>query len=152
EGEPIFFNQRLRDYYGLGLADMGRPEMNRLASVIQTFVHPDDAVDLLETARQSFLAGKPFSMKYRTRRADGVYRWVDTRTEPLQDERGVILQWYVISLDIDDEVRAQEALRESEQRLRQLLDAVPVHFWTTTPEVLPSYVNKRYQEYLGIDL
>jgi PAS domain S-box-containing protein len=152
EGEPIFFNKRLRDFYGLGVADMDRPDMKRLASIMQTFVHPDEAARLLETARQSFVSGKPFSMKYRTRRADGVYRWVDTRTEPLRDERGAVLQWYVISLDIDDEVRAQETLRESERRLRQLIDAVPVHFWTTTPEVLPSYVNKRYQEHLGINL
>jgi PAS domain S-box-containing protein len=152
QGEPTFFNKRLRDFYGLDVADMDRPGMSRLASAIETVVHPDDAGSLLELARGSFASGEPFSMRYRTRRADGLYRWIDTRTEPLRDEGGAILQWYAISLDVDDEVRAQEKLRESERRLRQLIDAVPVDFWTTTPEGLPSYVNKRYQEHLGINL
>ena len=86
---------------------MDNPGMSRLDAVMQTVVHPDDVASLLETARASFASGEPFSMKYRTRRADGVYRWIDTRTEPLRDEGGAILQWYAISLDIDDEVRAQ---------------------------------------------
>lgn len=126
EGEPIYFNKRLRDFYGLDVAEMDRPGMSRLASVMQTVVHPDDADSLLDKARRSFASGESFSMKYRTRRADGVYRWIDTRTEPLRDENGAILQWYAISLDIDDEVRAQqaeEALRQTSDKLAKAAQA-----------------------------
>ena len=153
EGEPIFFNKRLIDFFGLGdLADLDKPGMSRLAAAIQTLVHPDDADRLLETARHSFATGEPFSMKYRMRRADGVYRWVDGRGEPLRDQSGAILQWYVISIDIDDEMRAQEALRERERELSQLVDMVPSLLWRLSPEGEPTFFSKRLIEFCGLDV
>src|SRR5262249_7020544 len=123
EGEPTFFNKRLMDFFGLGdLAELDKPGMSRLAAIIQSLVHPDESASLLATARRSFAAGEPFSMKYRMRRADGAYRWVDTRAEPLRNQSGAIVQWYVISLDIDDEMHAQQVLRDRESELSQLVD------------------------------
>ena len=153
EGEPIFFNKRLMDFFGLGdVADLDKPGMSRLAAAIQTLVHPDDAASLLETARRCFAAGEPFSMKYRMRRADGAYRWVDTRAEPLRNQSGAIVQWYVVSLDIDDEMRAQEALRERERELSQLVDMVPSLLWRLNPDGEPNFFNKRTIDFLGLDV
>jgi C4-dicarboxylate-specific signal transduction histidine kinase len=56
-------------------------------------------------------------MRYRNRRADGVYRWVDARAEPLRDEDGRIVRWYGVSVDIDDGIKAQEALRIAREKL-----------------------------------
>jgi C4-dicarboxylate-specific signal transduction histidine kinase len=94
------------------------------------------------------VTGERFVMKYRLRRADGVYRWMEGRAEPLRDQGGRLVQWYGLSHDIDDEIRAQEALRRSERQLQQLIDAVPVRIWSTTPTGGPVYFNKRYQDYL----
>ncbi|OWK22935.1 hypothetical protein AJ87_38890 [Rhizobium yanglingense] len=153
EGKPTFFNKRLLDFFGLNdVAELDRPDMSRMAAAIESLVHPEDAARLLETVRRSLATGEPYSMKYRMRRADGAYRWVDGRGEPLRDEGGVIVQWLAISIDIDDEVRAQEALRESERQLRQLIDAVPALIWSTTPEGTPSYINKRLMDMVGVTL
>lgn len=153
EGEPIFFNKRLIDFFGLGeLAELDKPGVSRLAAAIQTLVHPDDATRLLATARHSFATGEPFSMKYRMRRADGTYRWVDGRGEPLRDQSGVIVQWYVISIDIDDEMRAQEALRDRKRELSQLVDMVPSLLWRLSPEGEPTYFSKRLIEFCGLDV
>lgn len=126
EGEPTFFNKRLTDFFGLDLQQLSKPNESRLVTAVQSLVHPDDADSLLQAVRQSLATGEPYSMKYRMRRADGVYRWVDGRAEPLQDENGAIVQWFAISLDIDDEVRAQEALRQSERRYRDLFHYMPI--------------------------
>jgi hypothetical protein len=153
QGEPTFFNKRLMDFFGLGdVADLDKPGMSRLAAIIQTLVYPDDAARLLETAHRSFASGEPFSMKYRMRRADGAYRWVDTRAEPLRNQSGAIVQWYVISLDIDDETRAQQALRDRERELSQLVDMVPVHIRRLTPEFEVIFWNKRSMDFLGMEL
>jgi PAS domain S-box-containing protein len=153
QGEPTFFNKRLMDFVGLGdVADLDKPGISRLAAAIQTLVHPDDAASLLETARRSFAAGEPFSMKYRMRRADGAYRWVDTRAEPLRNQSGAIVQWYVVSLDIDDEMRAQQALRDRERELSQLVDMVPVYIRRLTPEGEPIFFNKRLTDFIGVGL
>jgi PAS domain S-box-containing protein len=132
QGEPIFFNKRLMDFYGLeDVSQLDKAGMSRLASAIQSTVHPDDGDRLLSTARASFASGEPFSLKYRMRRADGAYHWVDTRGEPLRNQNGSIVQWYVISLDVDDEMRARQALEEREARIRRLMDSdiIGIVFW-----------------------
>ncbi|MCA1369936.1 MASE1 domain-containing protein [Bradyrhizobium sp. BRP14] len=150
EGEPTFFNKRLVDFFGFDLQQLKRPGTSQLVTNIETLVHPDDAPSLLQAVRHAVATGEPYSMKYRMRRADGVYRWVDGRAEPLRDEGGKILQWYAISIDIDDEVRAQDALRDRERELSQLVDALPVHIWSWTPAGELAYVNKRSLEDLGL--
>ncbi|RCS21893.1 PAS domain S-box protein [Phyllobacterium salinisoli] len=152
DGEPTFFNKRALDFFGLNdLVQVDKPDMSRLAAAIQSLVHPEDAAGLLETAQHSFVAGEPYSVKYRMLRSDGVYRWFDGRGEPLRDQNEAIVQWYVVSIDIDDEMRAQEALRDRERLLQQMVDAVPVNILTFTPDGKPSFVNKRYQDFLGIN-
>ncbi|WP_348629248.1 PAS domain-containing protein, partial [Mesorhizobium sp. Primo-B] len=117
-----------------------------------SLVYPEDAARLLETVRHSLATGEPYSMKYRMRRADGAYRWVDGRGEPLRDHSGAIVQWYVISIDVDDEMRAQEALRDRERELSQLVDMVPSFLWRLSASGEPVFFSKRMVEYLGLDV
>ncbi|RUV73377.1 MAG: PAS domain S-box protein [Mesorhizobium sp.] len=124
KGEPTFFNKRLLDFFGLyDLAQLDKPDMSRLAAAIQTLVHPDDAPLLLDTVHRSLAIGEPYSMRYRMRHADGAYRWVDGRGEPVRDQSGAIVQWYAISIDIDGEVRAQEELRLAQASLARASQA-----------------------------
>ncbi|ANL31441.1 multi-sensor signal transduction multi-kinase nodulation NodV-like protein (plasmid) [Rhizobium phaseoli] len=151
-GEPVFFNKRLIDFFGLDVGDMDQPGVSRLSAVINTLVHPDDAPRLLQTVHRSLVSGDPFSIKYRMRRFDGAYRWVDGRAEPLRDQNGAITQWYVISVDIDDEMRAQEALRERERELSQLVDMVPSLLWRLDQDGTPTFFNQRLIDFLGLDI
>lgn len=150
-GEPTFFNKRLLDYFGLDdVGQLDNRDSSRLVTAMRTFVHPDDSDRLLNAVRRSIATGEPYAMKYRMRRADGVYRWFDGRWEPLLDDDGGIVEWFAISIDIDDEVRAQAALRDRERELSQLVDALPVHIWSWTPAGELAYVNKRSLEDLGL--
>jgi signal transduction histidine kinase len=56
----------------------------------------------------------------RLRRADGEYRWFLVRTLPQRDRKGNIVRWYGTSTDIEDRRRAEQALRDSAERLQQL--------------------------------
>ncbi|AZO05159.1 MULTISPECIES: PAS domain-containing protein [unclassified Mesorhizobium] len=153
QGEPIFFNKRLLDFFGLNdVAQLDRPGMSRMAAAIQSLVHPEDGARLLERLHHSLATGEPHSMKYRMRRADGAYRWVDGRWEPLRDHSGAIVQWYAISIDIDDEMRAQEALRLRERELSQLVDMVPSFLWRLSASGEPVFFSKRMVEFLGLDV
>ncbi|MBZ9864766.1 PAS domain-containing protein [Mesorhizobium sp. CA15] len=153
EGEPIFFNKRLLDFFGLNdVAQLDRPGMSRMAAAIQSLVHPEDAARLLKRLHHSLATGEPHSMKYRMRRADGAYRWVDGRWEPVRDHSGAIVQWYAISIDIDDEMRAQEALRDRERELSQLVDMVPSFLWRLSASGEPVFFSKRMVEFLGLDV
>ncbi|WVT03523.1 PAS domain-containing protein [Sinorhizobium chiapasense] len=150
DGEPTFFNRQMVDFLGLGVGDTDRPGMSRLDAFVQAVVHPDDAAKMADALDHCLVTGEDFSMRHRLRRADGVYRWMLCRAEPMRDEGGRIVQWYGLCHDIDDQMRAEEALRRSEGKLRELIDALPVHIWSWTPKGKLSYVNKRCLTYLGL--
>ena len=67
--------------------------------------------------------GEPYARRHRLRRFDGEYRWVETRAAPMRNAEGAIVQWNVICLDIDGEVRAQEELRLAQERLARASQA-----------------------------
>jgi PAS domain S-box-containing protein len=148
DGEPTFFNKRMVDFLGLDVADTDRPGMSRLAAMIEASVHPDDSVAFGDTLRRCIATGEPFSMRYRLRRVDGVYRWMSSRGEPMRGQDGRIIQWYGLCHDIDDQMQAEDSLRRSEHRLQQMIDAVPIRIWSTTPAGGPVYFNKRYKDHL----
>ena len=54
--------------------------------------------------------------------------------------------------DIDDQRRAEEALRESEQHLRLLVETIPALVGRTTAEGKLDYVNRRVVDYIGQEL
>ncbi|MDQ7250461.1 PAS domain-containing protein [Dongia sedimenti] len=152
EGEPNFFNKRFIDFLGLDIGDADRPNTSRSSAMIESVVHPDDAAGLDQALNRCFATGERFFMRYRLRRADGVYRWMEGRAEPLRDDRHRILQWYGLSQDIDDQLRAEEALRESERSLRQLVETLPALIYCATPDGTPIYRSQKLSDYLGFGL
>jgi PAS domain S-box-containing protein len=80
-------------------------------------VHPDEKQTVMESLAHSLKTGQPYAMRYRRQMHSGVYRWVDVRAEPLRDDSGHIVRWYGATIDIDDEIRAQEALNGARERL-----------------------------------
>lgn len=121
-GTPTSVNKRFREVTGATLGDITAPDGSPSLSVI----HPDDVAAARQAANHSFATGVPYVRQYRQLRADGSYRWTETRAEPLRDEAGNILQWYGVSVDIDDLVKAQEALQRSERRYRDLFHYMPI--------------------------
>ncbi|WP_374864559.1 PAS domain-containing protein [Brucella cytisi] len=126
EGEPDYFNKRLTDFCGVSIDDLGGEQTKRRAAIIEKIIHPDDLEGVSQALSHSINTGERFSMRYRVRRADGVYRWVSGQADPLWDNDGRIVQWYGLSTDIDDQVNAEDALKQSERRYRDLFQYMPI--------------------------
>jgi PAS domain S-box-containing protein len=122
-GDPTFFNKRMIDFLGLELTDLDEPGSSRRAAAIATALHPDDEAGFVEAFDHSLATGESFSRKYRLRRGDGVYRWVEGRIEPLRNRDGVVVQWYGVAADIDDQMRLYSEVAERESRIRRLIDS-----------------------------
>jgi transcriptional regulator with GAF, ATPase, and Fis domain len=54
--------------------------------------------------------------------ADGSYRWFLVRFNPLRDEQGQIMRWYVAATDIDERKRAEARVQHENVALREEID------------------------------
>src|SRR5690606_23036626 len=91
DGVPEFFNKRLVDFLGVDVAGAQTPERGQISAFIETAIHPDDAAGVARAFKRSLASGERLSMRWRMRRADGVYRWMDASAEPMRDAAGHIV-------------------------------------------------------------
>jgi len=146
DGTPDFVNQVWLEYSGQTLDFVQSHH-----EAWMTAVHPDDR----EAASVSFWngvrSGQGFEMETRFRRAqDGVYRWHLNRAVVLRDAEGNVLKFVGTSTDIDDRKHAEEALRASEGKLRQVIDAIPSLSWCNLPDGTNEFLSKGWHDYTGL--
>jgi PAS domain S-box-containing protein len=143
DGETTQLNQRVLDYTGRRFEDLRQRGWKES-------LHPDDALKTEAAFYHAVQTGTSHESVHRVRRADGAYRWHQSRAEPLRDRRGRIVEWYGLSIEIDDRMKAEEALRESEYKLRQIIDTVPGFLWSADPAGQSTYVNQHSLDYYGM--
>jgi PAS domain S-box-containing protein len=126
DGTLDFINQRWEEI-GLSLDNLQGSEWINV-------LHPDERREVADKWRIAVETGTPYENIERVRRADGEYRWFLSRAQPLRDELGNIVKWYGTDTDIEDQKRAEDALRESEQRFRDFTEAASDWYWETGPD------------------
>ncbi|MER8571337.1 PAS domain-containing protein [Mesorhizobium sp. M1409] len=145
EGNIEYVNKRVLDYFGAPLGEItGWGWAER--------VHPEDVAFKVSSWLENLETESPHDVVCRFRGADGRYRWFNVRGAPLKASDGRVLRWYGVLIDIDDQKKAEEALRESEYKLRQIFETVPGLLWSTDPSGNPTQVNQRLSEYTGMRL
>jgi len=112
-GEQTQLNQRALDYIGVRFEDL-----LHLGGWTK-FVHPDDLPETANAFHHSIQTGASYQAVHRLRRADGEFRWHHARGEPLRDGQGRVIQWYGLTIDIDEGKRAEDRLRRSEAYLAE---------------------------------
>ena len=105
-------------------------------------VHPDD-IQQFETWWQDLRQSrKPGTTEVRLRRFDGEYRWFQIAAAPVHDEQGNLVRWYGINTDIDDRKRAEQKLRQDEEDLRTITDAIRQSIVVLAPDGTTLYANR----------
>lgn len=112
-------------------------------------VHPQDRDRTLRIYSDAFEARRSFEMEYRLRRHDGVYRWMLDHGAPRVSPDGSFLGYTGSCIDITDRRQAEEELRASESRLRELAALMPQIVWVSDANGSVQYVNERWIEYTG---
>ncbi len=89
-------------------------------------LHPADR-ERTTVKLQDFLAGegRTYTAEFRLRHRDGSYRWIYTRAQVFRDAAGRPIRMLGGHIDITDRKRAEDALAESENRLRTVLQSQP---------------------------
>jgi transcriptional regulator with PAS, ATPase and Fis domain len=66
--------------------------------------------------------GAAYDVEVRLRNAERSYRWFLARYNPVRDDNGRIMRWYVACTDIDDRKGAEERLQQENVALREEID------------------------------
>jgi len=83
---------------------------------------------------------------------DGQRKIMRNSAAPVRNAEGVIVGAVIVNEDVTDRVRAEEALRRSEDELRLVIDTIPVMAWTLRPDGVVDFLNRRWIEYSGLSL
>jgi PAS domain S-box-containing protein len=144
DGSLDFINQRWQEI-GLSLDDLRGSEWINV-------LHPDERAGVADRWQIAVETGAPYENIERVRRADGEYRWFLSRAQPLRDELGNIVKWYGTDTDIEDQKRAEDALRESEQRFRDFTDSASDWYWETGPDhrFITHFVSEQLLNTIGV--
>ncbi len=146
DGTPDFVNQVWLEYSGQSLEYVrSHPEAWMRA------VHPEDR----ETASRSFWegvrSGQGFAFETRSLRAqDATYRWHLNQAVGLRDAEGKVFKFVGTTTDIDDQKRAEEALRARELNLHLVIDTIPTLAWCNLPDGSNEFLSKRWHAYTGL--
>ena len=85
-------------------------------------VHPEDRDRAVEKWRESLATGEPRENEHRVRQANGEYRWFLARNAALRDEKGNIVRWYGVLVDIENQKRTETRLLQALDEIKKLRD------------------------------
>lgn len=118
------FNDRFYALYGTTAEREGGYQMSA-ETYAGTFVHPDDAYLVGEEIRKVLDITDPMyssQLDHRIIRRDGEIRYITVRIAVILGQSGNVVRTYGANQDITDRIRAEKALKESEEKFRALVD------------------------------
>jgi PAS domain S-box-containing protein len=76
-------------------------------------------------------------------------RWIHAVNVPTRNQDGKVNGWIAVLEDITDRHEAEERLRESEERFRNMADTAPVMIWMSGPDKDCTFFNRVWLEFTG---
>ncbi len=92
-------------------------------------VHPEDRERISAAVRRSLELDLEYQVELRCIWPDGSIHWLHARGRRYDDQSGRPVRMIGVALDITDRKRAEEALRESEERLRFVIEGAELGAW-----------------------
>ena len=142
DGRWTWFNQPWLDFSGRALEQ-------ELESGWAGCLHAQDLGRFLEVHGAALDRRQPFTGDFRLRRHDGAHRWMAVSGRPRLDQGGQFAGFIGSCVDVTDRREAEDALRETEERFRVLVEEAADAFFLHDLDGRFRDVNRRACESLG---
>jgi len=145
ETGKLWCNETHQQLYGLTMADPVPAH-----SVWAQRIHPDDRQVILQRQQETLASRKNiFITEYRFLTGENVYRNLYDRCYIIRNNEGKATGMMGSMMDITERKTAEDALRVSEEKYRQIVETAQEGIWMIDAQSHTSFVNNRMAEMLG---
>ncbi len=131
------------------LGPTGETELKR--QQLRESIHPDDWGQFTTSMRETSPENSDVQMSYRLLRPDGSVAWLEKTAHAFFDEQGRMVRMVGMVTDVTERKRADETLRQSEEKFHNVFRNAGVGMVIVSPEGHFLAVNGRFCEYLGYE-
>jgi PAS domain S-box-containing protein len=128
--------------------------------------HPEDRPVQEEIFRKAQLDKSGYEASFRIVLPDGSIKHIYSVAHPVLNQSGELVEFFGIGMDVTEQWKARtelekafeeikqrtEAARRSERELSDVVNTVPAHVWSTSPEGEVDFVNDRWLQFTGLAL
>jgi formate hydrogenlyase transcriptional activator len=115
-------------------------------------IHPDDRPRFSELTERAIREKEGFEAEYRIVHTGGAVRDIRVVSHPVLSPSGDLIEIMGTVIDITERKQAEEELRASERKYRDLVDTTPAFVHTALANGDVDFYNRGWLEYVGIPL
>jgi PAS domain S-box-containing protein len=141
-GRNIIVNKAYEKFVGKERRDM-------IGKTDEEILPPALAEECRRSDEKVVQTGKTYRGEEKLLHPDGEMTFFETTKSPILDENGAIVGMVGVSRDITERKRKEEALEESEEQYRDLVEKAGIAILIDDREGNFKYANKRYAELFG---
>jgi PAS domain S-box-containing protein len=145
-GEIIYWSQEIYRLFGFD-PKKGIPPFE----TFRQRIHPDDQARAADVLERTIRDKVPYEILFRAVLPDGRLKYIHSVGHPVFNPSGEVVEVVGTNMDVTERQQAEEALRRSEQRLRDVIETIPTMAWTALPDGANDFANQRWLEYTGKD-
>jgi PAS domain S-box-containing protein len=150
--DTFTFNDNFYRVFRTTVEEVGSYQM-KSDEYARRFVHPEDAPLVGAEIGQAIQYTGPrytAQVEHRSIFSNGEIGYISVNVNVERDETGKITRWYGANQDITERKQAELAVRESELRYQQVLDAITDMVLVKGPKSSIVWANKAFRDYYGM--
>jgi PAS domain S-box-containing protein len=113
-------------------------------------VHPDDRDRVRKEVEEAVRRKADYAGEFRIVLPDGAIKHLKTTGLNRFSEDGELIEVVRTDIDVTEHKQAEKAVRDSEYKLRQIIETVPSLIWSADPAGEPTQLNQRIFDYSGM--
>jgi PAS domain S-box-containing protein len=144
DGRVDFFDRKIEDLSGYRKEDFNTGRLKWTDLIL-----PEDAPKAREAFLQALKGNGSYVREYRIRQRDGGIRWIQGRGQIFRKPDGRIDYVSGLFFDITEHKKVEEALRQSEERYRLLVNQIPAVVFQGYPDWSIDFLDEKIEALTG---